>query len=336
MSAAQAQSAAGMQRTAHPVKKQGRGWGRMRERARRRRRLGFTRIGRTYVVLTVGVGFGALNTGNNLLYLLLGLLLSMIIVSGVLSERALRGITVRRLGTDAAFAQEPFAFRYAVTRTAAGTTFALHFSEEGELLTGSATAPYLRQGEEQIIRAQCTAPRRGPYRLTGVKVTTRYPLGLFSKSTILPLEDLLLVYPRRAFACGSPDESELGPVGEAGNPRHNDGSGDILGLRELGENEDARRVHWKKSATAGRLLRVEREREERRSFVLQVRPGLGADALERRCEEVGAQTQRLITLGHEVGLEADGKRLRPAAGTGQQKRILRALAQLGFGPGAAE
>ena len=44
-------------------------------------------MGRTYLVLTVGVGFGAINTGNNLLYLLLGLMLSTIVTSGVLSER---------------------------------------------------------------------------------------------------------------------------------------------------------------------------------------------------------------------------------------------------------
>lgn len=307
------------------------GWGRRWARARRNRRLKMTRIGRTYVVLTLGVGFGALNTGNNLLYLLLGLLLSLIISSGILSERALKGLAVRRLGTDAAFAGEPFAFRYAVARRAPGMTFALTFEEEGDFLQGRAAVPYLRRGQEEIVRAQYTAPRRGPYRLTGVKVTTQYPLGLFAKSTVLPAEDVLLVYPRRGFACAEPTDAELGPSGEAGNPRRNDGSGDILGLRELGEAEDARRIHWRKSAAVGKLLRVEREREERRSYVLQVGEALSEDALERRCEEVAALTQRLIVQGHEVGLWAEGQKLRPAQGVGQQKRILRALAWVGFG-----
>ena len=47
-------------------------------------------MGRTYLVVTFGVGLGALNTGNNLLYLVLGLLLAMVVASGVLSERCLR------------------------------------------------------------------------------------------------------------------------------------------------------------------------------------------------------------------------------------------------------
>ena len=37
-----------------------------------------------------------MNTGNNLLYLVLGLLLSLVILSGVLSEMALRGLEFRR------------------------------------------------------------------------------------------------------------------------------------------------------------------------------------------------------------------------------------------------
>ncbi|HLM48690.1 MAG TPA: DUF58 domain-containing protein, partial [Myxococcaceae bacterium] len=109
-----------------------------------------------------------------------------------------------------------------------------------------------------------------------------------------------------------------------------DGTGDVAGLRELGENEDARRVHWLKSASAGKLLRVEREREERRTYILDVKSGLAGDALERRCEEVAAQAHRLLEAGHEVGLELPGQRVRPGAGSGQERGILRALAWLGF------
>jgi hypothetical protein len=79
-------------------------WARLRRWLRPPRTLRITRTGRTYLVLTLGVGFGALNTGNNLLYLVLGLLLSLIVVSGVLSERCLRGLRVKRLGTESAFA----------------------------------------------------------------------------------------------------------------------------------------------------------------------------------------------------------------------------------------
>ena len=60
------------------------------------------------------------------------------------------------------------------------------------------------------------------------------------------------------------------------------------------------------------------------------RASLQGDALERRCEEVAALTHELIEAGNEVGLETPGERLRPAAGSAQERRILRALAWVGF------
>lgn len=304
-------------------------WARLRARLRPPRTLSVTRLGRTYLVVTFGVGLGALNTGNNLLYLVLGLLLSMVVVSGVLSERCLRDLSVRRLGTEGAFAGEPFAFRWALSRRA-GHGFALVLSEVDAPVSGEGRVPYFKAGAEHVARADLTVPRRGPVRLSGVRVTTTWPLGLFAKTRVFPLEGTLLVFPRRSYACREPGEAATGLVGESGNPRRLDGTGDLAGLRELGPNEDARRVHWLKSASAGKLLRVEREREERRTFLLSVDAGLTGEALERRCEEVAALAHQLLEAGHEVGLEAGGQPLRPAAGAAQELRILRALAWLGF------
>ena len=60
------------------------------------RKLKFTREGKFFVGITLGVGFAAINTGNNLLYLLLGMLLALIVVSGLMSELSLRDLTVVR------------------------------------------------------------------------------------------------------------------------------------------------------------------------------------------------------------------------------------------------
>jgi uncharacterized protein (DUF58 family) len=64
-----------------------------RRRAKRKFRL--TREGRVFLFVTIGVGFAAVNTANNLLYLVLGLLLSLLLVSGVLSDLALWKLRVR-------------------------------------------------------------------------------------------------------------------------------------------------------------------------------------------------------------------------------------------------
>ena len=61
--------------------------------------------GRVFLLMTLGVGVAAVNTGNNLLYLALSLNLSLILLSGVLSEGTLRHITLRVRPASEAFAE---------------------------------------------------------------------------------------------------------------------------------------------------------------------------------------------------------------------------------------
>jgi len=293
------------------------------------RTLRVTRAGRTYLVLTVGIGLGALNTGNNLLYLVLGVQLATIVASGILSEASLRGLHVRRLGAESAFAGEPFVYRWAVSRRR-GTAFVLTFTETHSELEGSATLALLRPGEEVVVRGRLLAPHRGPYALSGIRVTTTFPLGLFSKGRVLEVPGELLVYPRRVPAPPGlvwPDEAR----GEQTARRfRREGDGDTAGLRALREGEDARRVHWLKSALLGKLLRVERDAEQTRSVVLTLDVSARGAALEHSCEEVAARARALLADGAAVGLEAGSDRLRPDQGPRHERLLLAALARAGF------
>jgi uncharacterized protein (DUF58 family) len=293
------------------------------------RTLKVTRVGRTYLVLTLGIGLAALNTGNNLLYLVLGFLLALIVLSGVLSERVLRDLEVRRLLPEGVFAQESFHLRYEVRRTR-GQAFAVRLQESAEGLVGWAWVPHVVVGSPVVVRADLTAARRGPLRLAELVVSTSFPFGLFEKARRLELEEVLVVWPRRGFTCDLPAADGGQHVGDRGQSRHRDGGGDLLGLRELLDDEDARRVHWKKSAGGGQLLTVEREREDRLQFTLRIDRGAGPEALERACEETAALGHLLLGRGHEVGLVAGDRRIRPSAGTGHERRLLTALAWLGF------
>lgn len=303
-------------------------WRAVRQRLKPPRTLKVTRTGRTYLLVTVGVGLGALNTGNNLLYLVLGVLLSMIVVSGVLSERSLKWLAVERIGTESAYASEPVAYRFALERLK-GMGFAYTVKEAGGALEGQGSLAVLEMGARAVLRADVTPERRGPLALEGIAVTTTYPLGLFAKTRVFDLPGTLLVFPKRTYVCDRGGIAESGPAGERGNPLRSDGTGDLLGLKELGPGEDSRRVHWLKSAAAGKLLKVEREREERRTYLLEVDPAAPLPLLDRRCEEAAASAHRLIAEGHEVGLRAGETQLRPAAGPAQERRILIALARLG-------
>ena len=51
-----------------------------------------TKAGLVYVLVTLVIGIAALNTGNNLLYIVVAAMLSAILVSGVVSALVLRGL----------------------------------------------------------------------------------------------------------------------------------------------------------------------------------------------------------------------------------------------------
>lgn len=292
------------------------------------RTLKITSAGRTFLLLTLGVGLGALNTGNNLLYLVLGLQLATVVVSGVLSERVLRHLEIRRLGCEGAFAGEPFAYRWAL-RTRKGRAYALTFRERSDLLDGGGRLGVLPAREERVLRGTLRCERRGPVRLEELSVTTTFPLGLFAKSRILSAPpEVLLVYPRRRPATGHPPAGEHGPLGGTPDPRKLDGQGEPGGLRPLRDGEPARGIHWVKSAVRGTLLKVEREREERHAYELELAP-LQGPPLEAECERLAAMATSLLGLGHEVGLTTPQRKLRPAVGPRQLSRVLQALAWAG-------
>jgi uncharacterized protein (DUF58 family) len=307
-------------------------WTLFRKRWRNPRQLTVTRVGKIFIVITTGIGLGALNTGNNLLYLVLGFLLSVIVLSGVLSERILRDLSVRRALPNGVRAGEPFQLRYEITKKK-GAAFALKVNEHRSRLVGWGWAPHFDETEPCLITATMVIHDRGPLLLREIQVSTFFPFGLFEKSRLIEVSDLLLVWPRRGFACEVPADATTQHMGESGVQRLRDGAGDLAGLRLLREGEDARRIHWKKSASSQTLVRVERERDDRKQYRLTL-DDHAAETLERACEEMAALSEQLISQGHEVGLRSKAVTIRPSSGPVALRKILNALAWAGFSKGA--
>jgi len=156
-----------------------------------------------FLLVTLGVGVAAVNTGNNLLYLVLGLLLSMIVLSGILSEVVLRRVRVRRRLPRRAFAGAPCLVELEVTndktRAPSYSVELQDVLDDGDAeLKGRCYLLKVAPSETASGGYQLVPARRGVLRLGGVRVRTKYPFGLFDKWRVLPLEDELLVYPALA------------------------------------------------------------------------------------------------------------------------------------------
>jgi uncharacterized protein (DUF58 family) len=307
------------------------------------RRLSFTREGRTVVLIALGVGFGAINTGNNLLYLLLGWICSFIIASGFLSETTMRGLSVRRRPPPRVFAGQPFLMEISVENTKPKLA---SFSIEIEDLVGERPLDkkcyFLKipAGKTQRTSYRHTFSRRGLYVFDGFRVATKFPFGLFRKSRDIDTEGEVLVYPQlvpvarptpRTESAGDATASRLGR------------RGDFYGLREYREGDDRRDVHWKSSARTGRMLVREYEDELNRKVAVVVDNALPADvlaaiedganppeadALERAISLAASLAIAYLDAGWSVELIARGLHVPSSAGKPQAARILKELALL--------
>ncbi len=84
------------------------------ERLRESLRYEITKAGVVYVLATLVIGIAALNTGNNLLYIVVAAMLAAILVSGVISARVLRGLELDVRIPEYVFAERPVMARVVV------------------------------------------------------------------------------------------------------------------------------------------------------------------------------------------------------------------------------
>lgn len=267
------------------------------------RKLRFTREGRVFVLVTLGVGAAAVNTGNNLLYLVLGLLLSLIVLSGILSEVVLRDVRVRRRLPRRAFAGTPCLVELEVENLKPrAPSYSIELEDVveggGALVEGRCYFLKVAPGETQRASYRLVPQRRGHTHLGGVIVRTRYPFSLFEKWRVLTEEDELLVYPALA-----PDAAEPPGDGSLGRdvPTHREGPGtEVAGLREYREGDEARAIHWRRSASLGRMVVRERRHDAARRVTLTIDEGRpdGVDAAwDARFEEM---LGRVATAGAQA------------------------------------
>jgi uncharacterized protein (DUF58 family) len=146
-------------------------------------------------------------------------------------------------------------------------------------------------GARQTAAYRRTPPVRGIERYLALRVATRFPFGLFEKWREVDLVEEQTVYPSPAR---SRDSSATVPTMGDAAPRDGRGRGEVDGVRELGSDEPARDIDWKKSASRGRLVARERRREGARRLRLVVANRIPAGANDGVPPMVPADVSRRI------------------------------------------
>ena len=312
-----------------------RGIGAAWRRLRAWRRIYFTRGGLLFALGAFSVGFAAMNTGNNLLFLLLGAMLGTIVLSSWLSEQSIRDMEVRRRTPRGVSVGEPARIVYDVrNRKRKIPSFALLVHEEG--LAEGAYLSRLDAGEERTIRSEHRFVRRGVYPLDAITLTTSFPFGLFRKERDVSQPGELVIWPRT--------DRPVPPVSAVGDRIRQQGTarwgapgsrGEYRGLRGYRSGDDPRDIHWRSTARLGEPVVRQYERDAAQSLwiCLDTR-GKDHERVEATVEVAASLAARFRDDGKRFALATPGHRVEPGSGPAQLERVLDALARIEFEPDA--
>lgn len=321
------------------------GW---RNRARimgrgRQKRLKFSPEGKYAVGIAIGVGIAAINTGNNLLYLFLGMILSLIVISGVLSEMTLRGLRVQRELPPRIFAGQAFLTTVRIRNTKRWLpSFSVQIEDLSDGLNRTKKCFFLkvRAGRSQHTSYRAEFARRGEYRFREIHLVTRFPFSFFVKRRIVSSKAIAMVYPR-LFPLEHPPAPRAALGDEQAHLKKGGGL-EFFGLRDYQAGDDARNIHWIRSAARDHEVVKEYASDSAPSTTVALLPRVAQAYSEDDSDQV-ASVDRCVDyaaslVAHFIGKNFDVEFLLPgeqwfvsADGQGLDA-LLRYLATLTFSP----
>ncbi len=250
----------------------------------------FTREGVVYFVIIMVIAIAALNTGNNLLFIILANLLSGILLSGILSAIMLSQLELDFALPEHVFAERPLISRLTVQNLkwifpSFSLTVSAHDAHKGkrrriapstprQILDAPVYVPYIPHRSAVTQHVELTFPRRGRYSQDGFRVSSKFPFGLLLKAHEISSKQEILVLPNV-----QPTEEfyEILPLIGGETESFLKGRGhDLYAIRDYQETDSARHVDWKATAKAQQLKVREFTREDERRLVLVFDSSLAA------------------------------------------------------------
>jgi len=266
-----------------------------------------TREGLVYLGGVFVVAVAALNTGNNLLFMILASLLAGVLISGFLSRLVLSGVDVRLELPEHIFAGRPIMAIAELHNTKQTMpSFSVLLVSEDNQKTKKQTAtkaapnilarpvyfphvPHQQTGRQSV---ELTFPRRGIYRQDALGLRTKFPFGFLQKTRRVDSEIEALVYPSVE---PTGEFYEILPLVSGELESYQRGRGnDLYSIRDYQFNDSARHVDWKASARTGVLQVREYAREDERRVLLAFDPY--SVPREENSEGAAARFERAVAL----------------------------------------
>jgi uncharacterized protein (DUF58 family) len=284
-----------------------------------------TRTGLVFGLVLFIMLLGALNYGNNMGFALAFLLTAVTVISIHHTQGNLVGLRLTVEGCTAVFAGELMECGLRIVNEGRNRRWQISAGP-----AGAETPPVdIAAGGSAVLQLCLSTTRRGAHACPVIRVSTRYPFGLFEAWAWLYPDRELMVYPTPALQLATALPAASADTEHAGESLH--GSEEFVGLRMPAPGESPARMAWKTLARGGQLLAKD------------FRSGAGSswfdwDALNATDTEtrLSLLTRLIIdadAAGRAYGLRLPGIELQPGNGREHFHRCLHTLA--GFAPETA-
>lgn len=292
----------------------------------RKSRVKLRRWGYIYAGITLLTGFAAVNSGNNLVYIVLAFLLSLMALSGFVSFINMRGLEISYITYDEIYARTPGYVKITIKNLKPIPSFLLLPSLKPEITEPFSPIVYLPPKCEKNISVKAYFPKRGPFEIKNIFLHSQFPFGFTWRSKQLPTKASILVFPHITTAVNSPEEFLETENGFITSSTREGTGGDFLGLREYRRGDPAHRIYWKKQKIEGKPYIKQFFDEGNKKIILYI----SEKASERMIERTASIACSLLEHGSSVGLKTDRDFIPPSTGHLQKLQILKTLALLGY------
>jgi uncharacterized protein (DUF58 family) len=257
--------------------------------ARRARRLGRRRSGTRlcvdgwyYLLVLAFVLTAAMAREMNLMLVLVGMLLGPLLFSWRLVVATMGGLKVRRKMPSGICAGDLLVVNVQLTNTRQRLgSWAVAIQEQilAEAGPGRGTGGrpkvfflYVPAGRSRDGVYRGRLPQRGRYRFGPMRVSTRFPFGLFERRITFDQTDTLTVFPRlgRLTHAWVTRHREAFEGSQRREQRSSRIPGEFYGVREWRSGDSRRWIHWRSSARHGTLVVRQFEQQRNREVAVLV------------------------------------------------------------------
>ncbi|MCX8164084.1 MAG: DUF58 domain-containing protein [Aquificaceae bacterium] len=286
---------------------------------RTRYKVRVNRAGLVFIGITIFLGIAAVNTANNLLYLVVSYMLSFMLLSGFFSLYNLRGLEVILLPPEEVYAGMEAYTRVIIKNHKRLPSFLIEIRND----KSGCNFPLVKKEAEDTIKT--IFEKRGFCKALQVEVASSFPIGLFERFYRLEVPINVIVFPKPLPSEKMPIKTHKEKYENTHLYSRKQGYEELRGIREY-TNEPIKLIHWRLSAKTGNLYVKEMSEETAPPITLSL------ECVDGNLEEkISKLTHLIIELtyqGRFVGLELPNKTIEPNTGTPHKRKLLTELALL--------